>query len=214
MPDEPNHDDLLELSETAEPGLFGDNAIEQAIGNEVRRLRQSKNQSMADVARRAGISTAMMSRIENAQTSCSLSTLGRLASAFEVPIATFFRGVRGPRDAVYTAAGQGSRTYGRDGRGTREYEHLGMVPGARETLNSMIVTLNDPQDTSFAIGRRSGTHLIYMLEGVMIYQHGAVEYRLRPGDSLLMDGDGWYGVHELVRWPVRYLSVNTPGDTE
>jgi hypothetical protein len=135
-------------------------------------------------------------------------------TAFEVPIATFFRGVRGPRDAVYTAAGQGSRTYGRDGRGTREYEHLGMVPGAREALNSMIVTLNDPQDTSFTIGRRSGTHLVYMLEGVMIYQHGVVEYTLRPGDSLLMDGDGWYGVHELVRWPVRYLSVNTAGDTE
>jgi hypothetical protein len=48
----------------------------------------------------------------------------------------------------------------------------------------------------------------------MIYQHGVVEYTLRPGDSLLMDGDGWYGVHELVRWPVRYLSVNTAGDTE
>lgn len=206
---------MSEASPPDEPESFDadgttDSTIEQAIGGEVRRLRRNTNMSMAEVARRAGISTAMMSRIESAQTSCSLSTLSRLADAFGVPIATFFRGVRGPRDAVFTAAGQGSRTFGRDGRGTREYEHLGTVVDAPNPLDCMVVTLSDPQDTSFSVGLRSGTQLIYMLEGVMVYQHGVVEYTLRPGDSLVMDGDGWYGVRELVRWPVRYLSVNNP----
>jgi predicted transcriptional regulator len=52
--------------------------LEAAISRNVRQLRQ-QGLSVGDMAERIGISKAMLSKIENAQTSCSLGTLERLA---------------------------------------------------------------------------------------------------------------------------------------
>ena len=41
----------------------------------------------------------------------------------------------------------------------------------------------------------------------MVYGHGANVYRLRPGDSLTLDGEGAHGPTELVELPIRFLSV-------
>ena len=41
----------------------------------------------------------------------------------------------------------------------------------------------------------------------MDYGHGRNVYRLRPGDSLTLDGEGPHGPVELVELPIRFLSV-------
>lgn len=52
-----------------------------------------------------------------------------------------------------------------------------------------------------------GTEVLYMLEGVMVYGHGDAEYTLRPGDTLLLDGETLHGPHQLVRLPIRFLAI-------
>ena len=51
--------------------------LERIIGFHVRRLRLSEGLGVAEMAQRIGISKAMLSKIENAQTSCSLSMLAK-----------------------------------------------------------------------------------------------------------------------------------------
>ena len=51
------------------------NDLEEAIARQVRALRRATGLSVGDMAEKVGISKAMLSKIENAQTSCSLSTL-------------------------------------------------------------------------------------------------------------------------------------------
>jgi hypothetical protein len=46
-----------------------------------------------------------------------------------------------------------------------------------------------------------------MLAGKMIYGHGACEYIMEPGDSLLLDGEGPHGPLELMDLPIRFLAV-------
>lgn len=46
-----------------------------------------------------------------------------------------------------------------------------------------------------------------MLEGVMEYGHSRSVYRLTPGDSLQLDGEGAHGPINLVELPIRFLSV-------
>ena len=53
--------------------------LETAIARNVRESRIRHGLSVADMAERVGISKAMMSKIENAQTSCSLGTLKRVS---------------------------------------------------------------------------------------------------------------------------------------
>jgi ribosome-binding protein aMBF1 (putative translation factor) len=55
--------------------------LERAIAELVRRLRRAHGLTLTDAAARTGISVAMLSKIENASISCSLTTLDRIADA-------------------------------------------------------------------------------------------------------------------------------------
>jgi transcriptional regulator with XRE-family HTH domain len=59
---------------------------EDTVAAQVRRRREALGLSNGALAARAGISKAMLSKIEHRRTSCSLSTLARLAEALAVPV--------------------------------------------------------------------------------------------------------------------------------
>jgi len=59
----------------------------------------------------------------------------------------------------------------------------------------------------YPLFQHPGTEFIYMLEGVMDYGHSRSVYRMRPGDSLQLDGEGAHGPVELVETPIRFLSI-------
>ena len=54
-------------------------ALEKALGLRVRQLRRQQDLSVADLAAAAGLSTGMLSKIENGQISPSLTSLQSLA---------------------------------------------------------------------------------------------------------------------------------------
>jgi transcriptional regulator with XRE-family HTH domain len=185
--------------------------LEAVIGSRVRALRKAGGLSVADAAARVGVSKAMLSKIENAQTSCSLATLTRLAEGFDVPVTSLFRGADTAREAVFTEAGHGGVMVGRGTRIGHHYELLGALRGQHKRLEPVLVTLTDASET-FPLFQHAGTELLYMLEGVMVYGHGESEYTLRPGDCLLLDGEGAHGPNDLVRLPIRFLAVTAYPD--
>ena len=66
--------------------------LERHIGQIVRKLRRQQNLTIAEIARKAQISTGMLSRIENSQTSASLDTLASLSEALGTTLASLFTG--------------------------------------------------------------------------------------------------------------------------
>ena len=64
--------------------------LEQYLGLQIKRQRQAQSLKLADVARIAGISQGMLSKIENAQVSTSLDTLSRLCDVLGMPMAKLF----------------------------------------------------------------------------------------------------------------------------
>ncbi|EOM75252.1 transcriptional regulator [Rhodococcus rhodnii] len=186
-------------------------ALERVIAGEVRRLRISAGLSVGELAGRIGISKAMLSKIENAQTSASLSTLGRLAAGLDVPVTSLFRGADPTREAVFVRSGEGAQIVGRGTRVGHHYELLGALRGQHKRLEPVLVTLTEASEVH-PLFQHAGTELLYMLEGEMIYGHGDNEYRLRPGDTLLLDGEGVHGPNELVTLPIRFLAVTAYPD--
>ena len=184
----------------------GELEFEAAIGRNVRSLRQQQGLSVAEMATRVGISKAMMSKIENAQTSCSLSTLALLAKGFDVPVTSLFRGAEVERPAAFVKAGTGARIVRNGTREGHEYELLGSLRGEHKRLECLMVTLTAKSKT-YPMFQHPGTEFIFMIEGVMDYSHSRSVYRLNPGDSLQMDGEGAHGPVDLVRLPIRFLSV-------
>lgn len=180
--------------------------LEEAIARNVRMLRQQASLSVGDMATRVGISKAMLSKIENAQTSCSLATLARLAVGLDVPVTSLLRGADGERPASFVAAGSGATIVRNGSREGHEYELLGSLRGEHKRLECLHVTLTEKSRT-YPLFQHPGTEFVYMLEGVMDYSHSRSVYRLTPGDSLQMDGEGRHGPLELLELPIRFLSV-------
>lgn len=180
--------------------------LEAVIAINVRELRVQTGLSVGAMAERIGISKAMLSKIENAQTSCSLGTLGRLASGLDVPVTSLFRGAEVEREAVFVAAGTGPEIARNGTKVGHAYELLGALRGQHKRLESLLVTLNAESETHPAF-QHPGTEFIYMLEGVMEYGHSRTVYRLRAGDSLQFDGEGAHGPTALIELPIRFLSV-------
>ncbi|MCV7347734.1 helix-turn-helix domain-containing protein [Mycolicibacterium rhodesiae] len=180
--------------------------FETAIARNVRQLRQQLGLSVADMASRVGISKAMMSKIENVQTSPSLSTLALLAKGFDVPVSTLFRGADVERPAAFVKAGTGARIVRNGTKAGHEYELLGSLRGEHKRLECLLVTLSE-KSTTYPLFQHPGTEFIYVLEGVMDYAHSRSVYRLHPGDSLQIDGEGAHGPADLIEVPIRFLSV-------
>jgi len=191
-------------AENTEDGVAG--KLERIIAGQVRHYRTANGLSASELASRTGMSKAMISKIETASTSCSLTTLQRLADGLKIPVTALFRGADTDRDATFTRDGQGSLTVRSGTQHGHEYRVLGTLKGRTDALEPTLVTLTDASDV-FPLFQHPGTEFIYMLAGRMVYGHGAYEYTMEPGDSLLLDGEGPHGPLELLDLPIRFLAI-------
>ncbi len=154
----------------------------------------------------------MLSKIENARTSCSLGTLALLARGFDVPVTSLFRGAETERPASFVKAGQGTPIVRNGTQAGHEYVLLGGLRGEHKRLECLHVTLSSKSEP-YPLFQHPGTEFIYMLEGVMDYGHSSAVYRLEAGDSLQIDGEGAHGPVDLIQVPIRFLSVVAFPDT-
>ncbi|WP_170789334.1 helix-turn-helix domain-containing protein [Ruegeria lacuscaerulensis] len=182
--------------------------LEVAIGREVHAFRKQQNITVADLAQMTGLSIGMVSKIENGNTSPSLTTLQALADALSVPLTSFFRRFEERRLAVHTKAGQGVEQEREGTRANHQYNLLGTI-GANTSgviVEPYLITLTAESDT-FPTFQHSGIETIYMLEGEVDYRHGDQVYPLKPGDTLFFEADAPHGPERLVTLPLRYLSI-------
>ncbi|TGQ77247.1 MULTISPECIES: XRE family transcriptional regulator [unclassified Mesorhizobium] len=182
--------------------------LELAIGREVRAFRKKLGITVADLASTTNISLGMLSKIENGITSPSLTTLQTLSNALGVPITAFFRRFEEDRNAVFVKAGEGMDVERRGTRAGHQYTLLGHI-GSNTSgveVEPYLITLTEDSDV-FPMFQHDGMEFLYMLEGEVVYRHGGKLYRMLPGDSLFFDADAPHGPEELIKLPMRYLSI-------
>ncbi len=185
-----------------------DNTLEVAIGREVRAFRKKLGITVSDLARATGLSLGMLSKIENGVTSASLTTLQRLSRALGVPVTALFRRFDEKRDAVFVPAGEGLVIERRGTRAGHQYQLLGYSGGnaAGLVVEPYLITLTEKSEV-FPIFQHSGLEFLYILEGEVLYRHGDKLFPMHPGDSLFFDADAPHGPEELVKLPIRFLSI-------
>jgi len=182
--------------------------LELAIGREVRGFRRQQNMTVAELAAQTGLSIGMLSKIENGNTSPSLTTLQTLANALSVPLTSFFHRFEERREAVHTKSGAGVETERAGTRANHQYNLLGHI-GANTSgviVEPYLITLTAKSDV-FPTFQHGGIETIYMLEGVVDYRYDDRSFRLEPGDTLFFDADAPHGPENLITLPARYLSV-------
>lgn len=185
-----------------EPG----NRLETALGQVVREFRKRASLGTSELARRAGLSPGMVSKIENGAISPSLASIRALARALQVPVTSLFREFDEVVDATFVRAGEGTLVHRSGPRIEHEYRVLGQTTAKGIAVEPYLMSYTDDSQV-LPFLRRAGTQFIYILEGHLSYRHGTKTYDMSEGDSLLFQADVPHGPEQLLRTPVRYLSV-------
>jgi transcriptional regulator with XRE-family HTH domain len=64
--------------------------MHRVVGREIRRLRKAHKRTLAQMARRTGLSVSLLSQIERAECSASVATLLKVARALDVRLCDLF----------------------------------------------------------------------------------------------------------------------------
>jgi len=201
-------------AQPAGPALERSQSPAVDLGRTARRLREGQNLTLADVAGRADISSAMLSRLETGRVSPSLETIVALSQALGVTASALMQRV-GVDDggAQLIRAGEGLETVRSGTRRGHTYHLLAAQRGPRKVFEPFLVTLNDRSEV-FPGFQHPGIEFIHLLSGVLHYRHGRHTYVLRPGDTLTFRGDIAHGPERLEKIPIRMLSLIIYGNDD
>jgi transcriptional regulator with XRE-family HTH domain len=154
---------------------------EPNVGLRIRELRIRKGYALRALAERCGLSANAISLIERGKNSPTVSTLHRLATSLQVPISDLFNEESGLK-AVYVKKGSGLK-YQND---NFIMESLGIgLPN--QQLEPFRITIEAGADTTSDPITHPGQEFVYCIEGEIKYFVDNQEYRISPGDSLLLD---------------------------
>jgi len=200
----PDSEDLRTGSSA--PDEYVPPSLQASIGAGVRQLRKSLDLTIAELAAASGVSSGMLSKIENGMITPSLTTLDQLAKALNVPISQLFSEMEERRDCSFVKAGTGVRIERRGTKAGHLYDLLGHSLSGEIAAEPYLITLSEDA-VPYTNFRHAGLEFIYMLSGKVRYRHADRSYLMEPGDALFFDAAARHGPEELIRVPMKYLSI-------
>ncbi|MEM7378704.1 MAG: helix-turn-helix domain-containing protein [Pseudomonadota bacterium] len=184
-------------------------SVEQAIGETLRTLRTAADLTARELAARSGVSTAMISRIESAQVSASISTLTALGTALDVPLVRFFRDTDSRRgDYTVVRAGQGIRSRRLVESHVHDFENLAVHVRRDLQFEARIVTVTR-QTSSPPQYVGQGVVFVHILAGQAVYSCGDDTVTLGVGDSVTLDAEMRHGFQAVLSETLVFLTVQS-----
>jgi len=156
----------------------------EEIGNRVRRLRESKGLSLAELSNLTGFEEDLLEKIEKQEVYPQLGTAIRLSKALE---SAFGRLVSGVGDRLYSITRKEeekvvSRSTGRAGT-QKLYTYKSLAPEVKgRHMEALLVQLEENPGGDLSV--HDGEEFIYVLEGTVVMQVGEDRFELEPGDSV------------------------------
>lgn len=178
-----------------------------AVGMALRHHRVAAGIAIRDLGRASGVSSAMISRIENAQVSPSLSTLESLAAALSIPVISFFQHTIQTADIQFVRAGQGIEAKRFAPDHNHDYRMLAKFADNSLRFSAAHVTLRRADNGTHPFYFARGYVLITLTAGKCVYSCGGADFELAPGDCLSFDAQLRHGVREVTSETVSFVTV-------
>jgi len=180
--------------------------VSSALAAQIHAFRTSAGIPSGTLAKMAGISHSMLSRIEKGTATPSIETLTRISIALGKPVSRFFVDQSDRHDCSFVPAG-GGVTVDREGSSFGHvYRLIGHILSGNLSVEPYIVTL-DEHSQPWSTHQTTGLQFVHVLEGRMKYRYANKVYELSPGDSLLFDPNAAHGPEEIDQIPVKFLAV-------
>lgn len=171
--------EMTDLAGTAESSV---DRIVGSIGPRLRELRLQQSLSLQQLAERAGVSAAAIHKIERNGMVPTITTLLKLADAFDRPVGYFVNEeADGAGPVAFTPAPE---------RGAAYTPYAGVdaqsISGsyARFFLDGAVTTVEPGAGSGPALDQRQGEELVFMLDGALAFEVDGIDYRLGAGDAL------------------------------
>ncbi|QGZ33195.1 helix-turn-helix domain-containing protein [Stappia indica] len=152
-----------------------------ALADHLRSLRTDRALTLQDLAESSGVSRATLSRIENGEVSPTAETLGRMASAFGLPLSQLLAPLEPEFPPLLRRTEQG--VWSDPGSGfTRR---LVSPPNSGLKLEMIECEMQSDQRISYERPAVPGhEHHLVLLAGALTLTVDGERYELRPGDCL------------------------------
>lgn len=157
-------------------GIGSADAPESHVGTRVRELRRARGLSARDLALRAGVSAAYLSRLENGRLSPTVSTLTRIMRAMGEPVSKAF----GEHDSSAPVVRVAERRVIRE-RGVDDYLLSPTRSGRLEVLETVI---QPGAGSGEAYTHPGDEECIVVLEGLFRVWLDGARYDLAKGDAI------------------------------
>jgi transcriptional regulator with XRE-family HTH domain len=154
--------------------------LDSRLGIRIRLEREARGWSLTELAQKSGVSRAMIHKIERGGSSPTAMLLARLSGAFEMSMSALM-----------------ARAEMQEGRLLREREQPNWIdpqtgyvrrhvsPKSDLPMEVVRVDLPSRQEVSFpAASYRHRRHLVWVLQGLLVFLEGATRYEMNEGDCL------------------------------
>ena len=154
--------------------------IDGRIGARIRAEREGRGWSLTDLAGRAGVSRAMIHKVERGASSPTAQLLGKLSGAFGLTMSTLIARAEVESGRLLRRQDQPEWTDPETG-----YLRRHVTPASGLPLDLVQVTLPARQSVpmpaaSYVFIRQ----VIWVLDGALVFEEGAVRHRMGAGDCL------------------------------
>ncbi len=177
------------------------------VGQYLRSLRNERGLSLRALAELCELSPNTISLVERGETSPSVSTLHRLATALGVPITAFFTEPVEKTQVILTRADGRARS----GSASAVLESIGY--GLEDQVcDPFVVTLKPGASSGNHVMIHPGHELVFCLEGGLDYEIAGEHHLLEPGDALLFHADLPHRWHNPNSEPCQFLLIMQLGE--
>lgn len=180
--------------------------MSSALGARIRALRAERALQQRQLAEKAGLTPSMVSQIESGRLSPSLNTVGKLAAALGVPIASLFDGQ--PAGRVHVTRKKDYPVVSFDGTSERwAVLGAGLFDGKIRSVVSTLGPRSRGVTTEKVVIKPGQMKLFYVLDGTVALHYGDDRHAMETGDSALLDGGTPHGWENLGTRTARALWV-------
>ena len=167
-----------------------------SLGERIRRLRAESALQQRQLAEKAALTPSMVSQIESGRLTPSLHTLGRIATALGVPIATLFDGE--PAGRIQVSRKKDYPVVSFDGTSERwSVLGAGLFEGKIRAVVATLDARSRGVTTESVVIKPGQMKLFYVLQGKVVLHYNGDRHVLETGDSALLDGGTPHGWENL-----------------
>ncbi|PKN55114.1 MAG: hypothetical protein CVU56_23045 [Deltaproteobacteria bacterium HGW-Deltaproteobacteria-14] len=178
---------------------------DERVGPRLKLLRERRGLSQRELARRAGVTNASVSQIEQDRVSPSVASLRKLAGALGVSLAEFFASQHGPPPSPFQSAAELLEI----GSGGVSLKLVGGAMSAR-TLQMLREHYEAGADTGPTMLQHAGEECGLILRGAIEVTVGAEVRVLREGDAFYFASTTPHRFRNLGDAPCELVTASTP----